>query len=1048
MASPKSPHEYTIGGVKVYFPVKAYPSQVAMMSKIINALQKGQNSLLESPTGSGKSLALLCAALAWQRQERQRVEEYNRAIESGLMEPETVMVDPLQEQDTMLDGDEYFDTGAGFFQASDPDTIVLDENGDVVPPPPSCPAAPPAAAGPGGMVERKIKKKKVPKIYFGTRTHRQITQIIRELKKTTYRGARMSILGSRDHTCIHPTVSKMKNRNEGCRELTDRRAVAANGYPAGGGCVYQGNVKQKLASHHSLSAYRGTDEAWDLEDLVKVGKKVRACPYYATRELKNRSDIVFCPYNYLVEPLIRKSMEIYLKGNVVILDEAHNIEDSARSAASWEVTQEQLQEAMQDFEQVLEAKAAGDPEAYKTMVQACSKFSKWMGSHSDRLNDYQDYNSQSKVWNGTEIVAEFNYWELGPANYTELRKCYQIVVDETQAEAFDDQEEDGGGGKNWQQKMKPRVSAATLSMLEGFFTVTNYLYMNDMKHRDDYRVALIKTQSRKGGASGGGPGKRSGLFSGWISKSETATGSASSMLGNTLKVNFWCLNPAVCFGDLKDDVRSIVLTSGTLSPMASFSSELDVKFPVQLEANHVVNKQQVWIGTLSHGPTGHNLNATYRNTESFSFQDEIGRLTLSVCQNMSRGILLFLPSYKMLTKLSERWQSTGIWDQIGRKKVIVVEPRFSDEFESAMRHFYEVIETTKDAATTSGADNDCVDGALFMAVCRGKVSEGLDFADDNARAVICLGIPFPNIKDVQVDLKKKYNDKRRVENKDILTGNEWYEIQAFRALNQALGRCIRHRDDWGAIIMVDDRYARIGRYINSLSKWVRSGVVHYSDCNMMTSRLAEFSEQMRQFDADRVKIQEEEEELLHQRKQQEQLETSLESNKNEESTPSVGGAAEGTNASVHFSGNKSQGSWISKGGEDSPVTSSAGKLKALKNKLGAFAAASPSRSPEGYITSSVKNSSSEPNAAGEPSEKRRVESESGSPPSNDQENEGGATSTQQVKKKFKFSPVTSSEKLNAKPKPVNAINAPRQKAKAKISAKNPIQYESDDDDFQ
>ncbi|MCQ4062055.1 hypothetical protein FK516_29660, partial [Klebsiella pneumoniae] len=37
------------------------------------------------------------------------------------------------------------------------------------------------------------------------------------------------------------------------------------------------------------------------------------------------------------------------------------------------------------------------------------------------------------------------------------------------------------------------------------------------------------------------------------------------------------------------------------------------------------------------------------------------------------------------------------------------------------------------------------DGALLIAVCRGKVSEGLDFCDENARAVITIGIPFPNV---------------------------------------------------------------------------------------------------------------------------------------------------------------------------------------------------------------------------------------------------------------------------------------------------------------
>jgi Fanconi anemia group J protein len=69
-------------------------------------------------------------------------------------------------------------------------------------------------------------------------------------------------------------------------------------------------------------------------------------------------------------------------------------------------------------------------------------------------------------------------------------------------------------------------------------------------------------------------------------------------------------------------------------------------------------------------------------------------------------------------------------------------------------------------------------GALMLAVCRGKVSEGLDFTDYNASAVVCVGIPFPYLKDKQVELKRKYNDKKSTCS-SLLSGSEWYEIQAF-----------------------------------------------------------------------------------------------------------------------------------------------------------------------------------------------------------------------------------------------------------------------------
>lgn len=49
-------------------------------------------------------------------------------------------------------------------------------------------------------------------------------------------------------------------------------------------------------------------------------------------------------------------------------------------------------------------------------------------------------------------------------------------------------------------------------------------------------------------------------------------------------------------------------------------------------------------------------------------------------------------------------------------------------------------------------------GASLFAVCRGKVSEGMDFADAKARAVIVIGLPYPPFNDPKVMLKREYLD--------------------------------------------------------------------------------------------------------------------------------------------------------------------------------------------------------------------------------------------------------------------------------------------------
>uniref|UniRef100_A0AC35F4N9 ATP-dependent helicase C-terminal domain-containing protein n=1 Tax=Panagrolaimus sp. PS1159 TaxID=55785 RepID=A0AC35F4N9_9BILA len=147
-----------------------------------------------------------------------------------------------------------------------------------------------------------------------------------------------------------------------------------------------------------------------------------------------------------------------------------------------------------------------------------------------------------------------------------------------------------------------------------------------------------------------------------------------------------------------------------------------------------------------------------------------------------------------------------------------------------------------EAIKNSDSGINALNGAIMFAVFRGKVSEGIDFADDLARCVICVGIPFPNVKDELVDQKRKFNDFH-CKSTNILSGNDWYEIQAFQALNQALGRCLRHEKDWGAILLFDERFLeQFNPYIaesKKISRWVRNILkpydVHQSFMNGLES---------------------------------------------------------------------------------------------------------------------------------------------------------------------------------------------------------------------
>lgn len=70
-------------------------------------------------------------------------------------------------------------------------------------------------------------------------------------------------------------------------------------------------------------------------------------------------------------------------------------------------------------------------------------------------------------------------------------------------------------------------------------------------------------------------------------------------------LGYWCQNPGVGMRSLAaGGVRSVVLTSGTLSPLASFALELGLPFRHQLENPHVISPSQIMVGVLPRGPSG------------------------------------------------------------------------------------------------------------------------------------------------------------------------------------------------------------------------------------------------------------------------------------------------------------------------------------------------------------------------------------------------------------------------------------------------------------
>lgn len=70
---------------------------------------------------------------------------------------------------------------------------------------------------------------------------------------------------------------------------------------------------------------------------------------------------------------------------------------------------------------------------------------------------------------------------------------------------------------------------------------------------------------------------------------DTSNGSNHRQMIKNRVLNYWGFSPGIGMEDLKRlGVRSIIMTSGTLSPMDSFVDDMKIPFPIQLQNQHVI----------------------------------------------------------------------------------------------------------------------------------------------------------------------------------------------------------------------------------------------------------------------------------------------------------------------------------------------------------------------------------------------------------------------------------------------------------------------------
>ena len=235
---------------------------------------------------------------------------------------------------------------------------------------------------------------------------------------------------------------------------------------------------------------------------------------------------------------------------------------------------------------------------------------------------------------------------------------------------------------------------------------------------------------------------------------------------------------------------------------------------------HIIPKENLIALAVAKGNGGVAFDFTYDKRNSLTMIDALGNSIIELADSIPDGLVVFFPSYAYLDQVILRWQikskdgSKSFWERLQEIKPIFRESKTTTGIDDVFIQYTQAISASK--------------GGLLLSVIGGKLSEGINFTDALGRGVIVVGLPFPNIQSAQWKAKIEYVEKSTIERggsreEGKALAREFYENACMRAVNQSIGRAVRHKADYACILLLDGRYSN-SRIEGKLPAWIRQGM--------------------------------------------------------------------------------------------------------------------------------------------------------------------------------------------------------------------------------